>query len=64
MMGLYRVQFSDPRPPAMHTVPGSPTKLCTACAVGHHEQPILGNESCDCPCHGTPQVSTDYRVAA
>jgi hypothetical protein len=64
MMERYRTQFADSRPTATQTVPTAPTKLCTACAVGHHEQPILGDESCDCPCHGTPQESAGYRVAA
>jgi hypothetical protein len=64
MMERYRTQFDYPRPPATQTVPESPTKLCTACAVGHHEQPILGDESCDCPCHGTPLGAVDYQVAA
>jgi hypothetical protein len=64
MMGLYRIQFDDPRPPSPENIPTSPTKLCTACAVGHHEQPIIGDESCDCPCHGTPLASTGSQVAA
>ena len=64
MMERYPIQFDYPRPPATQTVPESPTKLCTACAVGHHEQPILGDESCDCPCHGTPLASDGYQVAA
>lgn len=64
MMEVYRIQFDPPRPPAGQTVPESPTKLCTACAAGHHEQPILGDESCECPCHGAPVVSDHYEVAA
>ncbi len=64
MMERYLIQFADPRPPATQTVPESPTRLCIACAVGHHEQPILGDESCDCPCHGTPLGAVDYQVAA
>jgi hypothetical protein len=64
MMEVYRIQFDYPRPPATPTMPESSTKLCTACAAGHHEQPILGDESCDCPCHGTPRESAGYQVAA
>jgi hypothetical protein len=62
MIDMYRVQFV--RPLATASNPQSPTRICIACAAGHHEQPLLGGEICDCPCHGTPLQSVDYRVAA
>jgi hypothetical protein len=62
MMDMYRVQFDYPRP--TKAIPNPPTRICTACAVGHHEQPILGDESSDCPCHGTPLEVAGYEVAA
>ena len=64
MMEVYRTQFDYPRPSAPQTIHESPTKLCMACAAGHHDQPMLPNESCDCPCHGTPLESAGYQVAA
>jgi hypothetical protein len=64
MMEVYRLQFDYPLPPVTQSVPESPTKLCTACAAGHHEQPILGDEPCDCPCHGRPLECAGYEVAA
>jgi hypothetical protein len=64
MMDLYRVQFAHPQAPETNAVPESPTTICTPCAAGHHEQIVLGGESCDCPCHGTTPDCTDYKVAA
>lgn len=58
MIDLYRVEFV--RPLATKAIPELPTRICIACAAGHHEQPLLKGESCDCPCHGTPL----YQVAA
>lgn len=62
MIGMYRAEFV--RPPATKAIPESPTPICTACAAGHHEQPILDHESCDCPCHGVPLEFAGYQVAA
>jgi hypothetical protein len=65
MIGVYRVEFVRPRLSVTPMVPEpEPTPICMACAVGHHEQPILAYESCDCACHGTPSEQADYRVAA
>jgi hypothetical protein len=64
MMDMYRMQFGHPALSAPPTIPESPTKLCVACAAGHHDQPMLAHESCDCPCHGTLLESAEYQVAA
>jgi hypothetical protein len=63
MMAVYRVEFVRPR--VTNTVPESPTPICMACGAGHHEQPMLDHECCNCPCHGaTPPEFADYRLAA
>lgn len=62
MIEMYRVEFV--RPLAMTAVPESPSRICIACAAGHHDQPMLSNESCDCPCHGVPLEFAGYQVAA
>lgn len=66
MIAVYRAQFTYPRPPASQAVPEqSPAPICLSCAAGHHEQPMLVHESCDCPCHGTTLPKwVDYKVAA
>jgi hypothetical protein len=64
MMERYRTQFDFPKPPSPPLISESPTKLCMACSAGHHDQPMLPHESCDCPCHGTPRESAVYQVAA
>jgi hypothetical protein len=64
MMAVYRVQFAYPRTSEAKTVLESQTPICLACAAGHHEQPVLVHESCDCPCHGTPLESAGNEVAA
>jgi hypothetical protein len=63
MMAIYCVQFAGPWAQAVRDQ--SPTPICMACAAGHHDQPILAHECCDCSCHGaTPPESADFRVAA
>jgi hypothetical protein len=62
MTGVYRVQLAYPRAEAVREQ--SPAPICIACAAGHHEQPMLAHECCDCPCHGTPLECADYKVAA
>ena len=64
MMDLYRVQFAHPQTSETNAVPESPTTICTACAAGHHEQIVLAEECCDCPCHGIPPERSDSKVAA
>jgi hypothetical protein len=51
MIAMYRVQFTNP--PTQTVRDQSPAPICMACAAGHHDQPMLAHESCDCPCHGT-----------
>jgi hypothetical protein len=62
MIGVYRAQFTYPQVQAVRQQ--SPAPICIACAAGHHDQPMLAHECCDCPCHGTPPESADYVVAA
>jgi hypothetical protein len=65
MIGAYCVQFERLRPSEVGAVfQESPARICIACAAGHHEQPVLAHESCDCPCHGTPPAFADSGVAA
>jgi hypothetical protein len=65
MMNLHRGQFARPQPSAIQAVADqSPVPICMACAEGHHEQPMLAHESCDCPCHCTPLDQAGYQVAA
>lgn len=40
----------------------SAVAICSACAAGHHEQPLRTGECCPCPCHGAGLVQ--YKVAA
>jgi hypothetical protein len=60
MMAVYRVQFDYPPMQGVREQ-STVTPICMACAAGHHEQPMLAHESCDCPCHGTPPESDDPR---
>jgi hypothetical protein len=62
MIGAYSVQFDSP--PALAVPEQSMvTPICIACVAGHHDQPMLAHESCDCPCHGIPTASA-ARMAA
>lgn len=64
MIDIYRIQFAALRASETNAVRESPTPTCAACATGHHEQPMLAHESCDCPCHGAPLDFAEYKVAA
>jgi hypothetical protein len=62
MIGLHSVQLAYPRAQAVREQSTAP--ICMACAAGHHDQPMLAHECCDCPCHGKPPERADSRVAA
>jgi len=65
MSGLYLVHLADSGPKTVRAVrKQSVGSICVACAAGYHEQLLLPQECCDCPCHGTQMQCADNKVAA
>jgi hypothetical protein len=64
MMNVNRFEFADRPTVAPAVCERSAKPICMACEAGHHEQPMLDHESCDCACHGIPLDRANYKVAA